>query len=208
VKPRSIIYIDGFNFYYGAVRGTAYKWLNLEECFRRLRPGDDIQRIYYFTALVDGSKGSRQQQYLKALTTLTLVHVILGKFKLKQVTCRINACKYPGSRIFEMPEEKRTDVNIALQLLDDAHHDRADRFVIVSGDSDLVPALEMIKAQWPDKKFIVYVPSRHPIRGAAVELRSAADKHKTFPLALLKVSQFPAQVADGRGGRIYKPTEW
>jgi uncharacterized LabA/DUF88 family protein len=107
-----------------------------------------------------------------------------------------------------VPEGKRTDVNIALQLLDDASHDRADQFIIVSGDSDLVPALEMVKARWPVKRLIVYVPSRHPLRGAAVELRSAADKHKTFPQALLKVCQFPAALSDGRGGVIRKPVEW
>ena len=208
MKPRSIVYVDGFNFYYGAVRNTPYKWLDIEKCFLRLRPFDDIQRILYFTALVDGAKGTRQQSYLRALATKPLVQVILGKFKLKQVRCGVTTCTYPGSRIFDMPEEKRTDVNIALQLLDDANHNRADQFIIVSGDSDLVPALEMVKAQWPMKRLIVYVPSRHPLRGAAVELRNAADKHRTFPLQLLKVCQFPAQLSDGRGGVIHKPVEW
>jgi hypothetical protein len=208
MKPHSIVYIDGFNFYYGAVRGTPYKWLDFEKCFLRLRPGDDIRRIWYFTALVDGAKGTRQQIYLRALATKPLVQVILGKFKLKQVKCGVTLCTYPGSRIFDMPEEKRTDVNIALQLLDDANHNRADQFIIVSGDSDLVPALEMVKAQWPTKRLFVYVPSRHPVRGAAVELRNAADKHKTFPLQLLKVCQFPVEVSDGRGGVIYKPVGW
>jgi 6-hydroxy-3-succinoylpyridine 3-monooxygenase len=208
MRPRTIVYIDGFNFYYGAVRGTAFKWLDMEGCFRKLRPGDDIRRIWYFTALVEGSKLSRQQTYLRALATCPLVQVILGKFKLKQVKCGVTGCNYSGSRVFDMPEEKRTDVNIALQLVDDAFHDRADQFVLVSGDSDLVPALEMIKAQWPKKQLIVYVPSRHPLRGAAVELRNAADKHKTFPQALLKVSQFPAILSDGRGGTIRKPTGW
>jgi 6-hydroxy-3-succinoylpyridine 3-monooxygenase len=205
---RTIIYIDGFNFYYGAVRGTSYKWLDMEKCFLKLRPDDDIKNICYFTALVDGSKGVRQQTYLRALATRPLVQVILGKFKLKQVKCGVTHCKYSGSRIFDMPEEKRTDVNIALKLLDDAYHDRADQFIIVSGDSDLVPALEMVKTQWPAKRLIVYVPSRHFIRGAAVELRSAADKHKTFPQALLKVCQFPAELSDGHGGFINKPVEW
>ncbi len=51
---RSIVYIDGFNFYYGALRGTRHKWLNLESVFRRLRPDDDLQAIYYFTAPVIG----------------------------------------------------------------------------------------------------------------------------------------------------------
>ncbi len=208
MKPRTIVYIDGFNFYYGAVRGTPYKWLDMEKCFLKLRPGDDIRRIWYFTALVDGTKGIRQQTFLRALATKPLVQVILGKFKLKQVRCGVTNCTYPGSRIFEMPEEKRTDVNIALQLLDDANHDRADQFIIVSGDSDLVPALEIVKTQWPKKRLVVYVPSRHPLRGAAVELRNAADKHKTSPQALLKVCQFPAELPDGRGGIIHKPAEW
>jgi uncharacterized LabA/DUF88 family protein len=208
VKPRTIVYVDGFNFYYGAVRGTPYKWLNIEKCFLRLRPNDDIRQIWYFTALVDGAKGLRQQAYLRALATTPLIQVILGKFKLKQVKCGVINCRYPGSRIFDMPEEKRTDVNIGLQMLDDAHHDRADQLIIVSGDSDLVPALEMVKAQWPAKRLVVYVPSRHPLRGAAVELRNAADKHKTFPQAILKSCQFPAEFSDGRGGVIKKPTEW
>ncbi|MBN1974910.1 MAG: NYN domain-containing protein [Sedimentisphaerales bacterium] len=208
MKPRTIIYIDGFNFYYGAVRGTPYKWLDIEKCFLRLRMNDDIRRIWYFKALVDGAKGIRQKTYLRALAATPLVQVMLGKFKIKQVKCGVAGCKYPNSRIFDMPEEKRTDVNIALQLLDDANHDRADQFIIVSGDSDLVPALEMIKSQWPKKNLFVYVPSRHPQRGAAVKLRNAADKHKTFPQALLKISQFPTELSDGRGGIIHKPVEW
>ena len=208
MKPRSIIYIDGFNFYYGAVRGSRYKWLDLEACFRRLRPGDDIRRIYYFTALVDGDKRARQQTYLRALATLPNVEVILGKFKLKQVRCRVAGCSYGGDRTFETPEEKRTDVNIALQLIDDAHHDRAERFVLISGDSDLVPVLERVKLLRPEKELIVYVPARHRIRGAATELRNAADKNKTFPEVLLKVSQFPVRLPDGRGGTIEKPPSW
>lgn len=205
---RAIVYVDGFNFYYGAVRGTAYKWLDLEACFRRLRSGDDLQHIYYFTAIVDGAARRRQEPYLRALATLPLVRIVLGKFKTKQIKCRVRACTHAGSRTFDAPEEKRTDVNIALQLLDDGLHDRADRFIVVSGDSDLVPALEMLKSQVPEKQLIVYVPSRHPIRGAATELRNAADKNRTFPQALLRVSQFPARVPDGRGGHIEKPTGW
>ena len=202
------IKVDKFNFYYGAVRGTPYKWLDMERCFLRLRPDDDIRRIWYFTALVEGSKGTRQKAYLRALVTTPLIQVMLGKFKIKQVKCGVTGCTYTGSRIFDVPEEKRTDVNIALQMLDDSSHDRADQFIIVSGDSDLVPALEMVKSQWPKKRLVVYVPSRHPLRGAAVELRNAADKHKTFPQALLKVSQFPAELSDGRSGVIFKPVEW
>ncbi|MBU0641361.1 MAG: NYN domain-containing protein [Planctomycetes bacterium] len=208
MKTRSIIYIDGFNFYYGAVRGSAHRWLDLERLFTRLRPDDRIRVIHYFTALVSGSKRASQERYLRALATLPKVNVILGRFKAKQVRCRVTGCDYTGSRMFDATEEKRTDVNIALQMLDDAHHDRADRFVLVSGDSDLVPAVDLIKQQWPAREIIVYVPSRNPIRGAAVELRSAADKDRTLPLQLLPRCQFPATVSDGHGGVIAKPDGW
>ena len=77
-----------------------------------------------------------------------------------------------------------------------------ERMVVVSGDSDLVPALQMVKARFPKKKIIVYVPSRDYRRGAATELRGAADQDRTLPLALLSKCQLPA----GAGGdAVYRP---
>ena len=70
-------------------------------------------------------------------------------------------------------------MHIAVRMLADAYQDHADRFILVSGDSDLVPAVTTIKEQFPDKEIIVYIPSRNPARGAAVELRAAADKHRS-----------------------------
>ena len=37
-NPRTVVYVDGFNLYYGAVKGTPYKWLDLEKYFQLLRP--------------------------------------------------------------------------------------------------------------------------------------------------------------------------
>jgi len=68
--PRTIVYIDGFNLYYGAVRGSAFKWLNLQRLFQLLRPDDNILKIHYFTALVDGPTRPNQKVYLRALGTL------------------------------------------------------------------------------------------------------------------------------------------
>ncbi|MCP4591822.1 MAG: NYN domain-containing protein [bacterium] len=208
VPNRSIIYIDGFNLYYGAIKDGPHKWLNLERYFQLLRPVDDIQIVYYFTAIIDGPRRVNQLTFLKALETLPLVHVVLGKFKKKKVRCGVGGCAYAGNRVFSIQEEKRTDVNIALQLFDDAREDRCDRSIIVSGDSDLVPAANLVKGSFPGKKIIVYVPARDPIRGAAVELRAAADKDKTLPVNLLKHAQFPPRVPDGAGGFIEKPTDW
>jgi hypothetical protein len=74
--------------------------------------------------------------------------------------------------------------------------------------SDLVPAVNMVKTRFPAKQITVYVPSRNPVRGAAVELRAAADKNRDLPLNLLKIVQLHASIPDGSGGFIAKPTSW
>jgi uncharacterized LabA/DUF88 family protein len=208
MPTRSIVYIDGFNLYYGAIRGSSHKWLNLERFFRLVRQSDQIERIYYFTALVGGPSDIRQQTYLHALATCPLVKVILGKYKEKRILCQIDGCTYPNNRRFKVPEEKRTDVNIAVQMLDDAYRDACDLSILVSGDSDLVPGVNRIKLRFPKKRVLVYVPSRDPMRGAAVELRASADEHRDFPLAPLAHSQFPRNIPDGSGGILSKPAGW
>ena len=69
---RTYIYIDGFNFYYRAVRNTPYKWLDLKEFFTKLlSPTNQILHIKYFTARVSGrfdpDQPIRQKTYLRAL---------------------------------------------------------------------------------------------------------------------------------------------
>ena len=72
---RTHVYVDGFNLYYGCVRGTPYKWLDIAELFRRLLPPNDLRAIKYFTARVqarpgEADKPTRQDAYLRALSTL------------------------------------------------------------------------------------------------------------------------------------------
>jgi uncharacterized LabA/DUF88 family protein len=204
-KTRSIIYIDGFNFYYGVIKDTNHKWLDLQRYFTLLRQADDIQVIRYFTAMVDGSDRTNQEVYIRALTSLPLVRVVLGRFKLKRVKCQVG-CGHTGDRLFQIPEEKRTDVNIAVSMVDDAHRNLAERFILVSGDSDLVPAVHLLTKM--GKEVLVYIPARDATRGAAAELRTAATRAKTLPCTLLQHSHLPAKVPDGSGGTIDKPTGW
>ena len=79
------IYIDGFNFYYGAVKGTPYKWLNFATLCRILLPKHRLQRFYYFTAHVEPRPGdpdqrARQETYLRALRTLPNFSIVFGSF--------------------------------------------------------------------------------------------------------------------------------
>jgi hypothetical protein len=210
IGSRVVVYIDGFNLYYGVLRFSKEKWLDIERLFKLLRPHDQIQKIRYFTALSSGGKSQDQLAYLRAVETLPLVNVVLGRYKNKSVKCLVHpACTVADKdRFFNTPEEKRTDVNIAVSMLDDAYQNLCDHLIVVSGDSDLVPAVNMVRTRFPTKIVTVYVPSRNPIRGAAVELRAAANKDRDLPLNLLRHAQLPASVPDGSGGLISKPASW
>ena len=72
-RNRSIIYIGGFNPYYGAVKNTLWKWLDMKRYFQLLRQDDDIQIIKYFTTKILGSHKANQESYIKALSTLNKV---------------------------------------------------------------------------------------------------------------------------------------
>ena len=85
---RTRVYVDGFNLYYGALKGTPFKWLNLVELAYHLLPaGHTVDRLNYFTARVSGVSSPRapahQQAYLRALYTLPEVRVHFGSFLAK-----------------------------------------------------------------------------------------------------------------------------
>lgn len=89
-RIRINVYIDGFNLYYGALKGTSHKWLNVVELSRQLVPSSDvIQQVKYFTARVSGAADPesprRQQKYLKALGTLPEVGIYYGRFLSKTI---------------------------------------------------------------------------------------------------------------------------
>ena len=73
MKQRTIIYVDGFNLYYGCLRKTSYKWLNLKVLFQNLlNENHEIIKIKYFTAHISAREGNndarlRQKYYLQAL---------------------------------------------------------------------------------------------------------------------------------------------
>jgi hypothetical protein len=80
------VYVDALNFYYGALEGTPYKWLDYEAIARILVPYDQIGKIRYFTANVKprgpGDKAhERQAAYLRALDSNPLVDIVRGYFR-------------------------------------------------------------------------------------------------------------------------------
>jgi uncharacterized LabA/DUF88 family protein len=207
VRPRSIVYVDGFNLYYRALKPLSQQWLDLQAYFVRLRKDDEVRRIYYFTAELTGAKRAGHLAYLEALTTCPLVTIIAGKYQTQYLDCEVTACTYSGERRFFQFKEKRTDVNIAVQMLGDAYEDECDLHVLISGDTDLVPAVEKVRDR--GKRVIVYVPNRdEDSYDAASELRHAANMARNLPLKTLDRAQFPDQIPDGKGGFIQKSAAW
>ena len=147
------VYIDGFNLYYGALRKTPFKWLDLSAFCHRLLPGRTIGRIRYFTARIkplphDQHAPARQVAYLRALSTLSDVTIHYGQFVSREQSWPAVplTSATPGgppqlTRILRT-EEKRSDVNLATILMVDCVDDSFDEVVVVSNDSDLVMPLD------------------------------------------------------------------
>jgi len=159
-----------------------YKWLNLakfSKCF--IAPSDSITEIFYFTSYVTWNPGklARHQIYVKALQ-LVGVKPIFGAFRMKDTTCRLCHKQY------QIPEEKQTDVNIAIKLFQTATTDLWDTAIIISGDSDLIPAIEAVKTTFPTKKVGVVIP----IGRRAEELKLVTDFHKKVKQKHLQTCQF------------------
>lgn len=103
-QVRTRVYVDGFNLYYGAVRGTSFKWLDPVRLSRLLLPPHCvIDKLLYFTARVSGipdpAAPARQQAYLSALGTLPEVEVHYGSFLAKTVWRPLVNLPVAGNRI-------------------------------------------------------------------------------------------------------------
>ena len=157
-KRKGIVYIDGYNWYHAILKHhPEWKWVNVQSFFESLRPHEDIISVKMFSALIehDADALERQKRYFTALQTLPKVRLVMGFFQARLVTCRATDC----GRQYSVPEEKKTDVNLAIELVDDALNNRCDSIYIVSGDSDIQPAVEWVAKNRPHIKILVYVPA-------------------------------------------------
>jgi len=174
---RTRIYIDGYNFYYGCLRGTPHKWLDLLPLFVKhilpsalVKDGDGHIRqstllpspsIKFFTAKIIESVArapdsvSSQARYHTALRKLHggRIELIEGYYAVNKMKVKIVDAEDPDRAPRECQEiqawkveEKQSDVNLALQVYHDAITGQIDHAVIVTNDTDIAPALEMLRA--------------------------------------------------------------
>lgn len=214
------VYIDGFNLYYGALKDSHDKWLDIVAWARVLAPNYDIEKVTYCTARVKPQQKTdpapmRQEFYLRALGSLgPLVEILEGQYRLRDVRgarksdSRCSCCSSPRpcfccSRIVATvtrSEEKGSDVNLAVRLVRDAFQASADAFMVVSNDSDLQEAVNTVEALG---KTVIAV---NPHIGKVQVLK--ASQRRTVRRAGLSKSQFPSSLQLPDGSTVHKPTGW
>jgi uncharacterized LabA/DUF88 family protein len=204
---RIVVYVDGFNVYYGSLKGTPYKWLDVSKLSRFLFPKDTITAIKYFTAPIkvrandpDVDRPNRQQIYLRALRTIPHLEIIEGNFLTHVVTMK-NADGRGYTKVIKT-EEKGTDVNIASHLVNDGHNGAYDLAVLISNDSDLVEPIRIVI-----KELHLPVIAVSPYERNSVELKNSASSVRHIRHGVLRVSQFPDELADATG-TFTKPGVW
>jgi len=210
MPAKARIYVDGFNLYYGAVKDTPYKWLNVRRMCELLLPEYSIEKIKYFTARVSARKGdpgkpTRQQIYLRALRTLPDLEIIYGTFLSHDVIMPLAEAVPGGPKFAKVikTEEKGSDVNIAAHLINDGYQKAYDVAVVVTNDSDLLEPIRIVRTELNLPAGIL---NPHELTPSRVLLKHASFIRQ-IRKGVLAASQFPETLTDAKG-TFHKPHVW
>lgn len=196
VAIRTAVYFDGFNLYYW-LKPLPYRWVDLKalalSAIAHPKIDHHIVAIKYFTARVsatpdDPGKPSRQDVYLRALAATTSeFKPYFGEFRRNRKWMHRVTWGGGVGRKVEVwsTDEKGSDVNLAVELVNDAWNDLYDLAVVVSNDSDLAGALSIVKR-----------------RGRRVGVLVRGDAQV---VSLRKVSHFQVTLSEGHLRRALLP---
>jgi uncharacterized LabA/DUF88 family protein len=227
------VYVDGYNLYYGRIRNTSFKWIDLLRLFeivlRDQDPTSDLEHLHYFTAMAlgrfsthGGASVAAQESFLRAHEHLHPRRFLktLGKHSMDRKGVLLPVFD-PGTaydrsrrtRVWRI-EEKQTDVNIALAMYRDAASGRYAQMVICSNDSDVEPVLRAIREDFPQVRLGVVTPRHPPASGGPTgrAVSSSLDNQADWTRAHLlddelRRALLPPRVQTGRKP-ITKPAHW
>lgn len=212
---RTAFIIDGFNLYHSAcdasealgLRGRGTKWLDLSSLCRSylaLVGGKaQLESIHYFSALATHLETrkpdvtTRHRTYLEALRNAGVM-VELSRFKLKDVTCP--KCRHKFTRA----EEKETDVATAAKLLELFYADKCDAAVLVTGDTDIAPAVRITTSLFPLKQVCFAFPFARKNK----ELAKLVSISFTISKESYGKHQFADPLVLHAGKILAKPSTW
>ena len=208
LKRRILVFVDGYNLYHGICdevkkskgRDNFLKWVDIGKLAVILvgEPSYEMLGTLYFSAYADHrptAKG-RHRVYVAALKMQGAV-VIMGKFKKRKRRCKICGKSFIGH------EEKETDVNIAIHMMEACYDRSCNEIFLISGDTDMVGPIKLIKKRFPEITIRILAP---PNRGNS-ELRQIADDFKQITRQHVADSLLPKAVTAG-GKTITRPPEY
>jgi len=199
---RVIAYVDGYNLYYGlrAKRWKKYYWLNIQKLVQQfIRPHQTLVATKYFTTIIKYPNDTRQRQqvFLEALKTLPDFQIYYGHFLSDVITCRNCGHTYTTYH------EKMTDVNIAVELMQDAFKDHFDLAFLLSADSDLVSPISSVQKSFPGKQVICIFPPKR----SSYALKQVSNGILHIGRNELAKSIFPDRVLKD-GITLRRPPNW
>jgi hypothetical protein len=211
---RTIFLVDGFNLYHSTVQasrdaqGATTKWLDLKRLCSSYLPlagqvsGEraTLERIHYFSAPPihrSQEKLDRHMLFMRCLRA-TGVNVELARFKEKDVYC-------PNCRTFFVAhEEKETDVAIAAKLFEVCSGDDCETAILMTGDTDLAPAIRTCRRLFASKLIFFAFPYRR----TNSELAGLAPESFSIKLKSYLRHQFPDPLVLPDGTTVRKPSIW
>lgn len=193
--------MDGFNLYHAIddLNIEHLKWVNLwalTQNFIDLK-GQELVAVYYCSAFATWLPNAyaRHRQFVAAQRAVG-VTTIMGKFKEKHRRC--HTCR----QTWVAHEEKESDVNIAVRMVHEAHRDSYDVGLLVTADSDITPAVQLVRTEFPEKRLRILAP---PGRRHSKELTTAAGgKRRVAKIKQVHLERalLPEQVADQAGNVV------
>ncbi len=220
-RLQTIAYIDGYNLYHGIIdkRNIPSKgitpfsknrpwgdllWLNLESLIYSYKFNDiDLKKIKFFEApSYDPQSLVRQQVYKNALLSLDSIDndsFFGGEFKENQIFC-------PNCRTYYTHRtEKKTDVLISTEILNDYFNKKCECLILLTGDSDLTPTIEKVKMHEPNFPIFAIFP---PFRASGdIKKIVGKDGFRRINYQKLVINQFPEQM-EVNGFLVEKPMEY
>lgn len=136
----------------------------------------------------------------RSVKTAIKSRICPNRFKNKVKGSKCPKC----NQIIERHEEKATDVNLALYLYKLAHLNEYDKVYLVTGDTDLVPAINMVKEIFPDK----IIRMLDPYNRFNQELATASDGHSLTKIKHLDLCRLPDEVERKNKKPFTCPIEW
>ena len=202
-----LVLIDGFNYYhklalYQKHQQVCVKWLDykslLTSAIKSHLKSDDFElEVIFFSAIAkhrSPESQARHRIYLKALKT-SGVKVVLGEFKEKYIyPCKDCKQKRPDEKILKH-EEKHTDVNVAITLLEKSMTNSFDMAYLLSEDNDYVPVVKRVKELYPEKKIVICPPPQKKYCVHNLLSASGENDFYRFKWNQIKHFQFPNDYA-------------